>query len=63
MAGKLSTYWPPGDILNFWPTLLRVAAERMLPQNRPPYLKTLLEHHAISGVRSLRRPCFATSGP
>ena len=47
MAGKLTTYWPPGDILNFWRTLVGVASERMLPQNRPPYLKTLLEHHAI----------------
>jgi hypothetical protein len=47
MASKLSTYWPPGDILNFWPTLLRVASERLLPQNRPPYLKLWLERAAI----------------
>jgi hypothetical protein len=47
MAGKLSTYWPPGDILNFWPTLLRVATERLMPQNRPPLPKWLLEHFAI----------------
>ena len=40
--GKWSTYWPPGDVLNFWPTLLRVALERMQPQCRPPYLRTLL---------------------
>ena len=46
-AGKHSTYWPSGDILNFWPTLLRVASERMLPHCRPPYLKAMLEHHAI----------------
>jgi hypothetical protein len=50
MAGKLSTYWPPGDVLNFWPTLLRVALERMTPQNRPPYLKAMLDHHAVSDV-------------
>lgn len=50
MAGKLTTYWPPGDILNFWRKLLEVAAERMLPQNRPPYLKTLLEQNAIPDV-------------
>jgi hypothetical protein len=48
MAGKLSTYWPPGDVLNFWPTLLRVALERMLPQHRPPYMAKMLEHHAIT---------------
>lgn len=48
MAGKLSTYWPPGDILNFWPTLLRVASERLMPQCRPPYLQKLFEHNAIA---------------
>lgn len=42
MAGKHSTYWPPGDIMNFMPTLLRVAAERMLPGNRPPWLHDFL---------------------
>jgi hypothetical protein len=47
MAGKLSTYWPPGDILNFWPTLLRVASERLMPGSRPPYLKLMLEQAAI----------------
>jgi hypothetical protein len=48
MAGKLSTYWPPGDVLNFWPTLLRVALERLRPEHRPPMVKFLLEHHGIS---------------
>jgi hypothetical protein len=46
--GKWSTYWPPGDVLNFWPTLLRVALERMQPQCRPPYLRTLLAHFDIT---------------
>ena len=48
MAGKHATYWPPGDVLNFWPTLLRVALERMKPEHRPPYLQAMIEHHGIS---------------
>jgi hypothetical protein len=48
LAGTLSTYWAPGDILNFWPTLLKAALARLLPQHRPPFLAFLLEHHAVS---------------
>jgi hypothetical protein len=48
LPGPRSTYWPPGDVLNFWPTLLRVALERMQPQCRPPYLKAMLEQNAVT---------------
>jgi hypothetical protein len=48
MAGKHSTYWPPGDVMNFWPTLLKVASERMLPGNRPPYLHDFLARAGIT---------------
>jgi hypothetical protein len=48
MASKWQTFWPPGDVLNFWPTLLRVALDRMKPEHRPPYLKAMVEEHGIS---------------
>jgi hypothetical protein len=48
LPGPRSTYWPPGDVINFWPTLLRVATERLTPQARPPYLKTMLEQNAVT---------------
>jgi hypothetical protein len=47
LPGPRSTYWPAGDITNFWPTLLRVAVERLQPQCRPPFLKTFLEANAV----------------
>jgi hypothetical protein len=48
LPGPRSTYWPPGDIINFWRTLLRVALERMLPQHQPPYLKAMLAQNAVT---------------
>jgi hypothetical protein len=48
MPGKHATYWPAGDVLNFWPILLLRALERMKPEHRPPYLKVHLEHHGVS---------------
>jgi hypothetical protein len=50
LAGKTkwATYWPPGDVLNFWPTLLLRALDRLKPEHRPPHLKMMLDHHRIS---------------
>ena len=50
LAGKArwATYWPPGDVTNFWPTLLLRGLERLRPVLRPPHLAMMLSHHGIS---------------
>jgi hypothetical protein len=48
MASKLSTYWPPGDVLNFFPKLMEAVVHRLLPENRPRFLRGFLEEKRIS---------------
>jgi hypothetical protein len=63
MAGPLSSYWPPGDIRNFWPGLLHRVLRKLLPDQRPPYLKAMIEQLGVSEMdlfEAMRRYIRAT---